>query len=97
MPGLGACHALDVGFVFGNVSPSFCGEGPKVEKLSQNIQDGWLAFARTGNPSCQSWASGLRYGHGRQTMMLGEECHIEKAPHEEERRAWEPIPNKFLG
>jgi hypothetical protein len=30
-------------------------------------------------------------------MLLGEECRIEDAPYEEERRAWDVIPSKYLG
>jgi hypothetical protein len=30
-------------------------------------------------------------------MMLGEECRVEEAPYDDERRAWDPIPNGLLG
>jgi para-nitrobenzyl esterase len=96
-PGLGACHGLDVGFVFGNLSPGFCGTGPEAEKLSGKIQDAWLAFARTGSPSCKSLGEWPQYGSSRQTMILGMECRVENAPYEDERRAWDPVANQYLG
>jgi para-nitrobenzyl esterase len=96
-PGLGACHALDVGFVFGNLNPGFCGTGPEAEKLAGKIEDGWLAFARTGNPSCKSLGDWPQYGARRETMILGKECRVENAPYEDERRAWDAVPNSYLG
>ena len=96
-PGLGACHAVDVGFVFGTLSASFSGTGPAAERLARNIQDAWLAFARTGNPSCESLGRWPQYGSRRETMILGEACRVEEAPYDEERLAWDAIPNGFLG
>jgi para-nitrobenzyl esterase len=97
VPDLGACHALDIGFVFGNLNAGFNGTGPKAEQLAKNIQDAWIAFARTGNPSCKSLGNWPQYGSNRETMLLGESCHLEEVPYDEERRAWDPIPNMCLG
>jgi para-nitrobenzyl esterase len=85
----GACHILDVGFTFGHYQNDFNGTGPKADKLSQNIQDAWLTFARTGNPSCESVGKWPKYGAERNTMLLNAECHVEKKFWEEERRLWE--------
>jgi para-nitrobenzyl esterase len=50
---LGSCHALELPFVFGVVHvPAvqlFTG-GAEVEVLSSQMQQAWLAFARTGDP-----------------------------------------------
>jgi para-nitrobenzyl esterase len=92
---LGACHVLDVGFVFSNYDDTFCGSGPDADRLSKCIQDAWLAFARTGDPSCDSIGNWPPYGDNRQTMMLGRDCHVEEAPYEDERRAWDIMPNIF--
>lgn len=88
---LGACHTLEMGFVFGTCDDVFCGSGPQVQKLSMMMQDGWLAFARHGNPSCKSLGDWPPYCDNRKTMMLGRECHVEDAPYEEERRIWDII------
>jgi para-nitrobenzyl esterase len=88
---LGACHALDIGFVFRTFDDAFCGTGPDAERLSKCIQDAWTAFARTGDPSSESVGSWPPYGNLKMTMMLGKDCHIEEAPYEEERRAWEKV------
>lgn len=94
---LGACHAIDVGFVFGTHEEKFFGSGPKADALSDRVQDGWLAFARTGNPSCGSLGEWPEYKESRATMLLGEECIVAEAPYEEERQAWDSIPDTAIG
>ncbi len=94
---LGSCHSLEVGFVFGNRYEEFCGSGPLADRLSRNMQDAWLAFARTGNPSCDSLGNWPTYGNLRETMVLGENFYIEKSPYDEERRAWDLFPKPSRG
>jgi para-nitrobenzyl esterase len=86
---LGACHTLEIGFVFGNYDERFCGAGPDADALSQTMQDAWIAFARTGNPGCESLGAWDPYGDRRNVMMLDKECRFETAPYEEERRVWD--------
>ena len=94
---LGACHALELGFLFGTYEENFSGKGPAADALARNIQDAWLAFARNGDPSCESLGKWPSYGERRQTMILGEECHVEEKPYEEERCAWDVIPSTAIG
>jgi para-nitrobenzyl esterase len=94
---LGACHALELGFLFGTRFGDFSGSGPEADALERNIQDAWLAFARTGDPSCKSIGKWPVYDEGRETMLLGKECSLVAAPYDEERRAWEAIPDTALG
>lgn len=96
LPGLGACHALDVGFVFGATSKEFQGEGPAVQRLAGQMQDAWIAFARTGDPGTPvlAWPP---YGRERKTMVFGEHSRVESAPYEDERAAWDGVGNAGLG
>lgn len=87
---LGSCHALEMPFVFGTLRSEenrrFAGEGPQAESLSHQMMDAWLAFAKTGNPSCESVGEWPRYdAQHRHTMVLGPRTHVEAAPFEEER------------
>ena len=91
---LGACHGLEIGFVFGGLEKLFHGTGPDAEKLSHSIQDAWLAFARTGNPSCESIGEWPVYGNNRATMMLGKPCHVEEMAYEDERSVWDRVQRK---
>jgi para-nitrobenzyl esterase len=92
---LGACHVLEIGFVFGNYDGAFCGSGPDAGTLSRKIQDAWIAFARTGNPSCESIGTWLPYGNSRTAMILDKRCRLEDAPYEEERSIWDTFEMLF--
>jgi para-nitrobenzyl esterase len=97
VPGMGACHSLELGFVFGNYRPEFHGEGLPAKKLAAQLQDAWIAFARSGDPSCDSLGSWPAYSQKRSTMLLGARSRVEKAPYETERSAWNQAPNSWLG
>jgi para-nitrobenzyl esterase len=88
---LGACHALEIGFVFGKYDDLFCGTGPEADKLARSMQDAWLAFALTGDPSCESIGKWPVYCKNRMTMIFDKICHVEAAPYDEERQAWQDI------
>jgi para-nitrobenzyl esterase len=88
---LGACHGLEIGFVFGKYDDTFCGSGPAADKLAKRMQDAWLAFARTGDPSCESIGKWPVYGKRRLTMIMDKKCRVEAAPYEEERKAWDNV------
>ena len=99
---LGSCHALELGFVFGtNHLPGmtgFAGTGPAVEKLATQMQDAWLAFARSGDPSCESVGSWAAYTEARRpTMVFGASTGLEDAPRDEERRAWDAAHDRIFG
>lgn len=91
---LGACHALEIGFVFGNMEPLFCGTGPDADHLSDCIQDAWLSFARTGRPGGKTIGEWPPYGEKRMTMLLDRECRAEAAPYDDVRQLWASIKPK---
>jgi para-nitrobenzyl esterase len=88
---LKACHALEIGFVFGKYDPMFCGTGPEADKLSECMQDAWVTFAKTGDPSGKCAGEWPQYGNKRITMVFGKYTHAEAAPFEAERVVWEKI------
>jgi len=94
---LGACHAIEMGFVWNAYDGRFCGSGPEADALAAKVQDAWISFARTGDPSCASLGAWPSYGGKRETMLLGAECRVVNDPYEKERRAWEDIPETALG
>jgi para-nitrobenzyl esterase len=94
---LGACHALDLGFVFGTLDDNFTGSGEEAQTLSRKIQDAWAGFARHGGTSCESMGKWKLYDGRRKTMVLGKQCLLVEAPYDEERRAWEPFTDSVLG
>ena len=88
----GACHGLDVGFVFGTIdstgSREFHGSGPEPDALAAFCQAGWLNFARNGDPTGGLVCKWLEYGMERATMLLGSEPSVALDFAGEERRAW---------
>lgn len=77
---VGACHTLELGFIFGNYNDKFCGAGPLADRLSLKMQDAWTSFARYGNPSCESIGIWPEYGTEKKIMILGKETYIEENP-----------------
>jgi para-nitrobenzyl esterase len=99
---LGSCHALELGFVFGtNQMPGmagFAGTGPAAEKLATQMQDAWLAFARSGDPSNASTGEWKPYDEARRsTMVFGANTKLKDAPRDEERRAWDTVDDRIFG
>jgi para-nitrobenzyl esterase len=93
---LGACHALELPFVFGTVDApalrAFVGEGEAVRALSEAMQDAWLAFAREGRPRAAALGSWPSYeAPRRSTMRLDLESGLEDDPLAAERRFWDGI------
>jgi len=90
---LGAFHGIDVPFQFRLDDNWFCPEARAgAETLSRKIQDAWLAFARTGNPSHTNLPSWIPYDANRRaTMILDEICQVQDAPREQERSFWQSL------
>ncbi len=94
---LGACHALEIPFVFGTAGSlpalrGFVGEGPGVEKLSLEMQDAWTSFARTGDPSHAGLAAWPAFEPTRAaTMVFGPETRLVDGPHREELTFWDGL------
>jgi para-nitrobenzyl esterase len=86
---LGAMHGLDNPFLFGTLDPQFTGNSLEQQSMAIKMQDSCAAFARTGNPSCESIGAWPEYGTDRNTMVFDINTRVEKAPYEEERQAWD--------
>jgi para-nitrobenzyl esterase len=91
---LGACHAIEIGFVFGQYEPLFCGTGPDADRLSECVQDAWLSFAHHGDPSGECMGQWPPYGTERNTMLLGKDSRVEAAPYDDVRAIWETVTVK---
>lgn len=91
---LGACHGIDVPFVFGLIGTSgaekFAGGGPAASALSDAALGAWLGFARSGDPGHPGLPSWPRFEAARRaTMVLGQTCQVLDDPLGAERAAWE--------
>ncbi len=93
---LGACHALELPFVFGTLDAptqdKFAGTGPVVERLSAHMMDAWIGFVRRGEPGHAGIGAWDPYDTStRATMLFGRDSAQQSAPFEAERLAWDGI------
>lgn len=98
----GSCHAIDLGFTFGNgiegLLAVFFGMGPSAQALADTMMDAWCAFARTGKPETPALGPWPVYeAETRATMMLGATSALARAPGEARRAIWNAISENDLG
>jgi para-nitrobenzyl esterase len=91
---LGACHALELPFVFGTyrepIQERFAGSGPGVVALSDTLMRTWISFAERGAPS--QLADFRQYDlEQRPTMLFDLETKLGFDPLGEERAAWDGV------
>ncbi|MBP2580686.1 para-nitrobenzyl esterase [Streptomyces sp. PvR006] len=85
--GLGACHALELGFVFDTLDlpETRALTGPDAPRdLAAAMHAAWVSFAATGDPGWRRWDPArpvMAFGPGLPSLV--------EAPREAERRAWE--------
>ena len=87
---LGACHGLELGFVFDTLDTpglfgpqGLVGEDPPVE-LARRVHQTWITFAATGNPG---WVPFSAQQH--QVMRINTAWEILNDPRPIERHAWD--------
>ena len=92
---LGACHSIDIPFVFGTTGVGdlkrFCGDTHLVRCLSEAVHDTFVAFGTTGNPTNVMYDWPTYDAVERRTMRLNIQSRIENDPMSAERRFWESL------
>jgi para-nitrobenzyl esterase len=91
----GAMHALELAFVFGlpgNEIGFIPARTEETQRLSEQIMDTWIAFARSGNPNHENIPELPPYDlEKRATILFDKEVTIQYDPYENERKSWEGI------
>ncbi len=86
---LGACHGLEVAFVFDTISdPANEGLNGKdaPQQLADTVHAAWVAFAKTGNPGWPKYDL-----HHRATMRFDTKSEVVHDPRGAERALWEGL------
>lgn len=100
MPGadetLGACHAMELTYVFGNPQDTIYTGGLYNEKLADAVQDMWVNFARCGDPSTEQYVWEPYTAELRKTMVLGEEIGMTDDLKQEQRKLIEPLLHHYF-
>lgn len=99
---LGACHVIEIGFVFGTHArpevAEFFGTGPDAEALATAMMDSWISFAWTGDPGSRTLPWPQYDTATRATMIFGDGGpHVVKDPAGDRRLAWAAVSEKKLG
>ncbi len=87
---LGACHALEIGFVFdclgGESAPLLAGDDPP-QPLADDMHARWVAFAKTGDPG---WPA---YHPDSRTVLTFDAhgSHEVADPRSDERKLWDGV------
>ena len=94
---LGACHALELPFVFGTLDYPiiglFSGTGEDAAALSEEIQSAWVSFASSGDPAITEGTWPAYDDVTRMTKVFGGSERLLAAPGDVEReffRAFDP-------
>jgi para-nitrobenzyl esterase len=85
---LGACHALEIPFVFdtlGNGTEPLLGSAPP-QRLADTMHAAWVAFATTGDPGWPAFEP-----QRRATMRFDATSHVVDDPLATERALWEGV------
>ena len=93
---LGACHALEIPFVFNNLAragvEAFLGKGSLPTGLAEAMHDAWIAFARRGDPNHTGIGHWPVFETSRRaTMEFGDRIGILDDPNASERRLWDGL------
>ena len=94
----GACHAIELGFVFGSYSmkgpDNFFGTGPGARELHQSMMDTWTSFARSGVPagSWPQWGSASNRG-----VVFGKQAQAVQVLNFDAPPAWAKLPDRLIG
>ena len=92
---VGACHAVDLPFVFGSLDRegwgSWVGDAEQAERLSRQVRQAWASFARTGVPAADGLPTWATYGAHRQTMALGRTVELVTDPLDSVRERCAPL------
>lgn len=91
---LGACHALELAFVFGThhrrgLEAFFDGAKPGADELNDAMMSAWVNFATTGNPGGNAPAP--NYAQNRATLIFDANSRIEEDPYSIERELWDGL------
>lgn len=91
-----ACHIIDIPLVFGSsgrgLGKYLTGGDDNALRLSEQMQDSWIAFARSGNPATDSVGSWPVYSsQQRRVMVFSENTQLEDDPDGQCRELWSRI------
>ncbi len=95
-PYCGACHAVELAYVFGNTEETIFTGKPADKALSDLTMQLWTNFARTGDPSTESLLWKPYDVEERQTMVLSAQPHAESDVLGAQRKLLKPLARHMI-
>jgi len=93
---MGAYHGVEIPLVLNNLKESpDVGDEVNIDFVNE-VQDMWVNFARTGNPSTTKNTWEKYNSDTRKTMILGEEIKMEEDYKSEQRELIEPLLKYYI-
>ncbi|MBR4727781.1 MAG: carboxylesterase family protein [Clostridia bacterium] len=93
---IGACHAVELSYVFNNPQVTIYTGGNYNEQLAEAVQNLWVNFARTGNPDTQAIRWAPYSADRRSTLILGDEIRVENDLKAAQRSLIEPLLGHYF-
>ena len=93
---IGACHAVELAYVFNNPDETIYTGGKYDETLADTVQEMWVNFARTGDPSTDAYRWEPYDFDTRKTMVLGDEVYMESDIKADQRKELEPMLHHYF-
>ena len=87
----GACHAVELAYVFGNTDETIYTGSPVDPEISSMIMEMWANFARTGDPSLKNLTWEKYTPVDRLAMVLSKKPHLESDILSAQRKLLSPI------
>ena len=93
---MGACHAMELAYVFRNLQETIYTGGRVSEELADTMQEMWANFARYGDPSTGRYHWDPYDLSDRKTMILGEKTAMVKDLKHGQRILLEKLLHHYL-
>ncbi|MBO6303048.1 MAG: carboxylesterase family protein [Ruminiclostridium sp.] len=91
IPYMGACHAVELAYVFNNLNETIY-TGDNIDPaLAALVQQMWVNFAVSGDPSADGLEWETYSAESRKTMVFDTNSHIEEDLNRRERRTLMPL------
>ena len=94
-PIYGACHGCEVSYVL-NTGRQIKSGDQHNPALAAAVQQMWVNFAATGNPSIPNYYWPAYESNQRATMFLGDTIHVVNDPLSEQRRLITPLLKEYI-
>ncbi|MCQ2959494.1 MAG: carboxylesterase family protein [Bacteroidales bacterium] len=93
---LKACQGVELPFLLNNLEQNVFDEESVDSAMAYKVQEMWVNFIKTGNPSTENVDWQPYSEKSRQTMYLGKDCRLVKDPMLSQRKKLESMSKYYL-